>query len=41
MCDKNISISENNNFSCWENKETTKDETEIIKYLKNNLKKAT
>ena len=37
MCDKNISISENNNFSCWENKETTKDETEIIKYLKNNL----
>lgn len=37
MCDKNITISENSNFSCWENKATTRDEREIIDYLKNNL----
>jgi len=37
MCDKNITISENSNFSCWENNETTRDEKEIIDYLKNNL----
>lgn len=35
MCDKNITIS-NNNYSCWENKKTTRDEREIIDYLKLN-----
>ena len=37
MCDKNITITENSNFSCWENKKTTSDEREIIDYFKNNL----
>ncbi len=36
MCEKNISINENSNYSCWENKNTTRDEREIIDYLKQN-----
>ena len=37
MCDKNITVDENNNYSCWEHKGTTKDEREIIEYLNSNL----
>ena len=37
MCDNNITIDSDTNFSCWENKKTTKDEKEIILYLQNNL----
>ena len=37
MCDKNITVNLKNNYSFWENKDTTKDEKEIINYLKNNL----
>ena len=37
MCDKNITINENSNFSCWENHKTTRDEKEIIDYFNNNL----
>ena len=36
MCDKNITITENSNFSCWEHKGTTRDEREIIDYFKPN-----
>ena len=36
MCDKNITIGEDSNYSCWENKSTTRDERDIINYLKEN-----
>ena len=36
MCDKNITIGEDSNYSCWEKKSTTRDEREIIDYLKEN-----
>ena len=37
MCDRNIHIDESNNYSFWENHSTSRDEKEIIYYLKNNL----
>ena len=37
MCDKNISIDINNNYSFWENHNTSRDEKEIIDYLQQNL----
>tara|TARA_B100000902_G_C27086623_1_gene801659 strand:+ start:126 stop:764 length:639 start_codon:yes stop_codon:yes gene_type:complete len=37
MCDKNITIDENSNFSSWENRSTTRDEREIIKFLIRNI----
>lgn len=33
MCNRNISVEEHNNYKCWENKKTTRDEVEQINYF--------